>query len=190
MTGSATKDAALQALGAFFCAFSEVEHELGKAMGAVIRVEDPEATKFLVAALGDISKKLSLLLAAVQSAKKADGSDASEQWKQEAIASLKAVFKCNEDRVLLAHSRLQCTTDGLMLTRQKLDRGVFKSAEETWDTTKLKGKIDRLEELTKKVRKMGADLNTLVISIPDDIWITIEPSSGAFTTPNLERREE
>ena len=159
-------------------------------MGAVIRLGDPEATKFVVAALGDISKKLSLLLGAVQFAKNADGSDASEQWKQEAEATLKAVFKCNDDRVALAHSRLRPTTDGLMLTRQKLERGALKSADETWNSTKLGEKVDRLVELTNKVRKTAADLNTLVISIPDDVWITIEPNSGAFTVPNLERKKE
>ena len=52
---------AYQAIGAYFCAFSALERELGEAIKVIFRLEQHEASDAIVAAFGDVSKKINLV---------------------------------------------------------------------------------------------------------------------------------
>ena len=61
------------------------------------------------------------------------GADASAQWKAKVEDTIDNVFKCNDDRVLLAHSLLQPNTDGSVeLVRLKVDHGKVTGGARTW----------------------------------------------------------
>ncbi len=101
-----------QAIGEYFCEFSRVEQEIGELVKVAYNLENNDASEAIVVALGDVAKKISLVWAASQSAKKPDGSPASEEWKSSVVAKIKRAFQCNLDRVTLAHSLLQPNKDG------------------------------------------------------------------------------
>ena len=112
-----------RAIGAFFCTFSRVEHELGESVKAVYGLQNNDASDAIVAALGDVARKASLVLAASKGAKNPNGSEASAEWKAKVEATIKCVFECNNnDRVPLAHSLLQPNADGSVdLVRLKIE---------------------------------------------------------------------
>jgi hypothetical protein len=74
-----------QALGAYFCAFSALEHELGECIKVILHLQDHESADAVVAALGDVTKKIDLVWPAVLAAKNQDGSEPAEEWKKDAI---------------------------------------------------------------------------------------------------------
>jgi hypothetical protein len=45
-----------QAVGAYFCAFSELERELGEALKVVLRLEGNAAADVIVALVGDFAR--------------------------------------------------------------------------------------------------------------------------------------
>jgi hypothetical protein len=131
MTETAPFAAAHQAIGAYYCEFSRVEHELGEGVKVVYGLENNEASDAVVAALGDVVRKASLVWAASKGAMDAEGNEASEGWKAKVEATIKRVFDCNQhDRVPLAHSLLQPNADGSVdLVRLKIDHGKVKGRE-------------------------------------------------------------
>jgi hypothetical protein len=160
--------AAYQAIGAYFCAFSRVEHELGESVKVVFGLENNEASDAIVAVLGDIAKKASLVKAASKDAKDANGSNASAEWKAKVEDTIKDVFKGNEDRVRLAHSVLQPNTDGSVdLVRLKVDHGKVTGRDGfTWSHDCFVTKIQRLEKLAEELKSLNRELRTFTYTIP------------------------
>ena len=74
---------AYQSIGEYICAFSEVEHEIGEAVKVVLGLQKNDASDAIVALVGDFAKKAGLVLAAINDAKNADGSETSKEWKTE-----------------------------------------------------------------------------------------------------------
>jgi hypothetical protein len=161
-----------QAIGAYICAFSALQRELGEAVKVVLGLQTHPAGDFVVAALQDPARKASLVEAAVPVAKKPDGSETSDDWKAKADKTMSAVFECNNGRVLLAHAYLEPHDDGSVeLTKENLSRGELKGGTVTWKDTDLENKIKRLREVTAELRTIKDDLSTLIISIPNMGWL-------------------
>jgi len=70
-----------QAIGAYFCAFSELERELGEALKVVLRLQGNPTADAIVAAVRDFVRKAKIVREAVQGAKNADGTEPSTEWK-------------------------------------------------------------------------------------------------------------
>src|SRR5262249_26451907 len=138
-----------QSIGEYFCAFSEVEHELGEAVKVVLSLQENEASDAIVAMLGDFAKKAGLVLTAINDAKNADGSETTKEWKEKAAAVISKAFQCNDDRVRLAHSLLQPSVDGSVhLRRLRVDHGKVKGKEgQKWSHDDFVSKISRLKEV-------------------------------------------
>ena len=92
MTETSPLAAAHQAIGAYYCQFSRVEHELGESVKVVYALENNEASDAVVAALGDVARKASLVWAASKGAKDTEGREASEEWKAKVEATIRRIF--------------------------------------------------------------------------------------------------
>lgn len=159
---------AYQAIGEYFCAFSEVEHELGQAVKVVLGLQKNEAIDAIVGSL-DFAKKAGFVLAVIDDAKKADGSEASKEWKEQAAAAVKEAFDCNTlDRLPLAHSLLQPNKDGSVdLKRLTVDHGKVKGREgKSWTHEDFTKKILRSRGVAEKLRSLTKELREIKIEIP------------------------
>jgi hypothetical protein len=174
MAGESPNSKAHQAIGAYFCAFSVLERELGEAIKVIFRLQQHEAADTIVAALGDVAKKINLVRSAILIAKNVDGSDTSEEWKTRADATMKTILGCNGgDRVALAHSYLEPRADGsVTLTSLQVPDGVLKNKQDTWTEADFKRKTERLAELTEQLRSLKNDLSTFTVTIPNTGWMT------------------
>jgi hypothetical protein len=153
---------AYQAIGEYFCAFSELEQELGETIMVILRLQDHEARDNIIAALGeiDITKKIGLVEGAIQGATKNDRSEPGD-WKLSARATTKGIWECIPDRNFLAHSHLEPKSDGSVdIARHGKLKG------ESWNKDKLAGKILRLRELKVELKKVSTRLQTLKIDFP------------------------
>src|SRR5215813_10849439 len=159
---------AYQAVGEYFCAFSELDRELGEAVKVVLELTKHPAGDFVVAALMDPARKGNLVLAAVAVAKNADRSEPSPKWKKSAEKTVKKALNHNEQtRVPLAHSYLDPQADGLVrVTRLKLRDGQLTGEPKP---RKLQDKIKEAREITKKLQKITTDLSEL--KIPELDWL-------------------
>jgi hypothetical protein len=177
MTEEALFAKAYQAIGAYFSTFSALDRELGETIKVIFRLQQHEAADTIVAALGDIARKIGLVRAAVRIAKKVDGSETSSEWKERADDTMKSIYGCNTgDRVLLAHSYLEPNEDGsVKFTRLYLPDGVLKNRQETWVDSHFTTKIERLRDLTQRLQQIKDDLSTLTITVPDLGWMPIDP---------------
>jgi hypothetical protein len=164
---------AFQNIGQYFCAFSELDRELGETIKVALRVQGQEAGDMIVAALGDVARKASLVRAAIQVAKNVDGSDTAEAWKETADKTMRKIHACNShDRVLLAHSLLEPKGEGaVQITRLYIPDGVFKSSQVTWTQKDFTNKFNELTDLTSQLGSIKTELNTLRIKIPDLGWL-------------------
>jgi hypothetical protein len=179
-TSSSPRDAAHQAIGAYFCEFSRVEHELGESVKVAYGLQNNEASDAIVAALWDFARKANLVWAASKGAKNADGSDASEEWKDKVETIIKRVLGYNwNDRVPLAHSLLEPNDDGsVTLVRHKVEEGKVKGREGgiTWSRHDFNDKIQRLNSLAAELKLLNAELQTFTYTIRNLGWA----SSNAF----------
>jgi hypothetical protein len=173
---------AQQSIGAYMVAFSRVDHELGESVKAVFGLVNNEASDAIVAALGDVARKASLVWAASKRAKNADGSEASAEWKAKVEATVKRVLDCNnQDRVPIAHSLLQPNADGSVeLVRLKIDGGKVKGRESkiTWSQKDFREKTQRLDTLAEELKALNGELQTFKYEIP--------PNLGWSATVNFE----
>ena len=160
-----------RAIGAFFCTFSRVEHELGESVKAVYGLQNNDASDAIVAALGDVARKASLVLAASKGAKDANGSEASAEWKAKVETTIKCVFDCNNNnRVPLAHSLLQPNADGSVdLVHLKIDKkGKVQGKNGVkWSQGDFREKIQRLNKLADELELLNRELRTFKYVIPD-----------------------
>ena len=171
---SGNYDQAHQSVGEYFCAFSALERALGEAIKVIYRLQPHEAAEAIIAALGDMSKKIDLVWTASRMAKNANGSETSPDWKNAAGKTMSEVWECSGDRNRLAHSFLDPNTDGsvtierLCVQGGKLDAG----APSTWTRDQFKDKVRRLSVLTQQVQTLTSDLSTFTITIPDPGWMS------------------
>ena len=102
-----------QLIGAYFCAFSELERELGEAIKVVLRLEGNVAADAIVDIMHDFGRKARLVAEAVQGAQLKDGSEPTDDWKARTGKTIKEILGCNNpDRVGLAHDYLEPHADG------------------------------------------------------------------------------
>jgi hypothetical protein len=176
MTEASPLAAAHQAIGAYFCEFSRVEHELGESVKVVYGLQDNEASDAIVAALGDFASKASLVQVASKGAKNVDGSEASAGWKEKVETTIKRVFDSNKDRVRLAHSFLQPNADGSVdLVRLRIDHGKVTGGDGVkWSREDFVTKIQRLKGLAAELKSLNGELRTFKYTIPNLSWM---PSS-------------
>jgi hypothetical protein len=176
-----------QAIGAYFCSFSRVEHELGESIKAVYDLQNNEASDAIVAALGDFAKKAGLVWAASKGAKNVDGSEAAAEWKDKVEATIKRVLRCNDfDRVRLAHSLLQPNADGSVdFVRLKVDGGKVTGRDGVkWSREDFRSKIQQLEKLAEELRSLNGELQNFKYTI----WMTssnFEPMGMPAALRNL-----
>jgi hypothetical protein len=175
-----------QAIGAYFCAFSAMERELGETIKVVFRLHRHEAADTITAALGDISKKTVLVLSATQLVKRPDRSDVTEDWKKNAAKTMSQVFKCNDERVLLAHSHLEPNIDGsVKITRLQVPHGLFKITEATWTQADFAERCTRIETTTRSLQSIRNDLDALTIVAPSLGWMDTTWQYSDFTRHNM-----
>ena len=156
-----------QAIGAYFCAFSELERELGEALKVVLRLQGNPAADAIVAAVGDFARKARIVQAAVQFAKSTDGAE--PEWKAKAVETMRDILGCNNpDRRDLAHDYLEPHPDG-SVSLQKPGQPA-----RPWSVAKFERKTRKLKDLTTAVRATTDELTK--ITIPPD-WV-----AALFTT--------
>src|SRR3974377_790249 len=161
-----------QAIGAYFCAFSALEHELGECIKVVFRLQGHESADAVVAALGDVTKKIELVWTAALAAKNQDGTEPTEEGKENPTKTIKAVFGCNNDRNALAHSRLEAAADGsVVLARLQVKGGELKGKGKPnrWSQTDFQRRINAITKLTKQLERVRSDLSKLNV-VPSG-WI-------------------
>jgi hypothetical protein len=158
-----------QAIGAYFCAFSDLEHELGEMCRVLLQLERHPMSDAIVAALGDASRKANFVWTAILVAKNADGSDPSPDWKRAADRTMRDTFERNNQRVAFAHSKLQPHDDGsVTLVRQKNEGGSLRGGPKPWTYAEIEAEIARMNQVTEKLRTMKKDLQTLRFQIPEE----------------------
>jgi hypothetical protein len=174
-----------QAIGAYSCSFSRVEHELGESIKAVYGLQNNEASDAIVAALGDFARKARLVWAASKGAKNVDGSEAAAEWKDKVEATIKRVFSCNDDRVLLAHSLLQPNADGSVdFVRLKVDRGKVTGRDGVkWSREDFRSKIQQLDKLAEELRSLNGELQKFKYTITNLGWMTSNSNFEPMMSP-------
>jgi hypothetical protein len=165
-----------QAIGAYFCAFSALERELGEAIKVIFRLEKHEASDTIVAALGDVSKKVNLVWAASLLAKNTDGSETSHDWKKKVHKTMGRIWACTDNRNQLAHSFLLPNDDGSVeFARISVRSGVLKRKNPNkWPQSRFYRQVTLLKALASQIQSMVHDLSVLKITIPDAGWIHID----------------
>jgi len=152
-----------EAVGRFFCIFSELEHELGEAVKAIFKVQDQEAADAIVA-LADFTKKVNLVKSAVHFARRPNGEELSGEWKKSALTTLSVILTVNtNERVLLAHSRLQPQTDGSVVITRLTAQGALKIDKKTWTQEDFRKKCAETERLINEVRNIRKELLTVLL---------------------------
>jgi hypothetical protein len=102
-----------EAIGEYFCAFSNLERELGEAIKVVLRLQGNLAADAIVALIGDFARKTRVVREAVQTAKHVDATDPDQKWKDNAVDIMEDILGCNNpDRTDLAHDYLDPHPDG------------------------------------------------------------------------------
>jgi hypothetical protein len=176
MTETSPLAAAHQAIGAYFCAFSRVEDELGESIKVVLGLQNNPAADAIVVAIKDFARKAGIVSAASVGAKKADGSDAPAEWKDKVKVTINRVFACNDDRNVLAHSLLQPNSDGSVgLVRHG------KATGDKWSLTNITSKTNDMDKVAEELKALNGELRTFTYTISNLDWITstnFDPTMG------------
>jgi len=150
-----------QAIGTYFCEFSELERELGEAVKVVLHLEDHPAADLVVDLLRYPGTKARLVKDAAQIAtKKKDGSEISTKWKTRADKTLGKILNHNDTcRDHLAHSHLEPQEVGTVKVTRRIE-GQWKS--KNWD---LQTKINEVQRLTERLREVRTQLSQLDVPV-------------------------
>lgn len=178
-----------QAIGAYFCAFSALERELGEAIKVVFRLQGHEAADAIAAAL-EMAKKIDLVWTAVLLAKKADGTETTEEWKEKAAATMSEIYGSNSERNALAHSHLEPAADGSVAFARLQNRsGVLKGKGEPnkWEPAHFASKITQLSELTKQLEQMKSDLSKFTVPLSGLGWLNDQHRQMYYPQPQMFR---
>jgi hypothetical protein len=156
-----------QAIGAFICAFSALDHELGEAIKVVLSIENHPAADAIVAIVSDFARKARLVQEAAKGVSNKDGTQTSPEWKKDADETMRRILGCNSpDRVDLVHGYLQPLSNG-SVSVQKLGE-----KPKVWAHEQLESKIKDHKNLTVALRKIRADLCRFRLPRPDPAWMT------------------
>lgn len=156
-----TLSKAHEAIGEFFCAFSNLERELGEAIKVVLRLRDHPAADAIVGLVGDFTRKANIVREAVQDAKRPDGTDPDEKWKRDVDKMMKQILGCNRPhRTDLAHDYLEPHADGSVSLQKPGE------TQRPWSSEDFSRKIANMNELANKVRAVRTDLTNLNITVP------------------------
>jgi hypothetical protein len=156
-----TLSKAHEAIGEFFCAYSNLERELGEAIKVVLRLRDHPAADAIVGLVGDFARKANIVREAVQGAKRPDGTDPDETWKRDVDEMMKRILGCNNPhRRNLAHDYLRPHADGSVSLQKPGE------TPKHWTSEDFSQKIANMNELAKKVRAVRTDLTKLDIPVP------------------------
>src|SRR5262249_8593577 len=156
-----------EAIGAFYCAFSNLDREVGETLKVVLRLQENLAADAIVAAVRDFAKKAAIVSEAVQTAKRPDGTDTDEAWKTDAAETIRRIRGCNDpDRIDLAHSYLEPRPDGSVILQRPA------GAPNPWTGEQFDEKIAKMNELANKLKAIRADLTNLNIPVPTG-WMSM-----------------
>ena len=130
----------------------------------------------IVASLGDFARQASLARALCQDARNADGTELSKERKEQINSTISDCFRCNNDRVKIAHGRLEPRADGsVAIVHVKVDGGVVKGKDPIiWSPTDWAEKTQKLTKLADELRHFQKELKTIKIQIESTLgWLTI-----------------
>jgi hypothetical protein len=162
MTGRDPTMQAHEAIGRFSCIFSELDYELGETAKVIFRLTDHEAADAIVA-LADFTKKVNLIKSALEFARRPDRTELPKQWKQAAQKTLSKILTVNtNDRVQLAHSRLQPQSNGSVLVTRLTAQGQLKIEQIIWTQDDFRNKCSGIEKLINDLKDIRNQLSTLV----------------------------
>jgi|HubBroStandDraft_6_1064221.scaffolds.fasta_scaffold207677_4 hypothetical protein len=164
MTDLNGESGAHQAIGRFWCIFSQLEYELGETVKVIFKVQNHEAADAIVA-LADFTKKVNLVRSAVQFARRPTGEELPNELKEFAQNTLKAILSVNDERVLLAHSRLQPQTDGSIAITRLTAGGTLKINAHHWTQHDFTQKCAKLESLIDEVHNIRNELMTIKLDV-------------------------
>ena len=74
---------ALQAIGAYMCAYSEATFELGETLKVMFGIRDKPMSDAIVASLGDFARQANLARFLCKDARDIDGTELSEERKEQ-----------------------------------------------------------------------------------------------------------
>ena len=175
MAEESGKANALQAIGGYMCAYSDAAYELSETLKVLFGVKDKPMADAIVAALGDFARQANLARALCQDARNADGTELSKERKEQIDSTISDCFTCNDDRVKIAHGRLEPGADGsVAIVYVKVDRGGVKGKNPIiWSPTDWTEKTKKLTKLADELRDFQKELKTIKIQIPTDLgWLT------------------
>jgi hypothetical protein len=115
--------------------------------------------------------------------------DLSEERKEQIDRTIKDCFDCNDERVKIAHGRLEPRADGSVeIVHVKVDRGGVKGKDPViWSLNDWSKNTKDLIKLADELRKFQNELKTIKIQIPMEStlgWLT----SGFDQGPILHRQ--
>jgi len=166
---------ALQAIGGYMCAYSDAAYELSETLKVLFGVKDKPMADAIVAALGDFARQANLARALCQDARNADGTELSKERKEQIDSTISDCFTCNDDRVKIAHGRLEPGADGsVAIVYIKVERGGVKGKNPIiWSPTDWTEKTKKLTKLADELRDFQKELKTIKIQIPTELgWLT------------------
>jgi len=162
----ANRAATEQALGRFFVSFSGLEREIGEAVKVVLSAKEP--ADLLVAALGDFTRKVNTVKAAIEHAQSVDRKPVTEECKNYTRDTMNDCLKIKDEwRVLLAHASLQIEENGDLKVRHlTISGGKFEPKEDTKTAAELQTAASSIDSLIERIRASTRELTTLVFTIP------------------------
>ena len=175
MAEESGKANALQAIGGYMCAYSDAAYELSETLKVLFGVKDKPMADAIVAALGDFARQANLARALCQDARNADGTELSKERKEQIDSTISDCFTCNDDRVKIAHGRLEPGADGsVAIVYIKVERGGVKGKNPIiWSPTDWTEKTKKLTKLADELRDFQKELKTIKIQIPTELgWLT------------------
>lgn len=158
------RDAAHKNIGRFFCAFSELEGELNRAVSLIFGLQSHPAGEAVAAQL-DIGRKIDLVRAAGKSATATNGVEFPEEWKSEADEALKRLHAINSDkRVPFAHGRLEALEDGqIRMVRTTARGGQLKQEQVYFDETTMQTTLDDIERCRVSLQCLNQRLSAILV---------------------------
>jgi hypothetical protein len=129
------------------------------------------------------ARQASLTRALCRDARNADGTELSNERKEQIDSTISDCFTCNDDRVKIAHGRLEPHDDGSVeIVHVKVDRGGVKGKEPIiWSPDDWIKKTEDLIKLAKELEKFREELKTIKIQNPVEStlgWLTRWDDSG------------
>jgi hypothetical protein len=162
---------ALQAIGAYMCAYSEAAYELGETLKVLFDVKDNAMADAIIAVLGrNFAGQADLARFLCQDARNADGTELSKERKERIDRTISDCFECNNDRVKIAHGRLEPRADGsVAIVYVKVGGGEVKGKEPIiWSSADWAEKTKKLTELADELRNFQKELKTIKIQVPPE----------------------